>query len=316
MDYQQAAAWLQVRDRFLILTHKRPDGDTIGCAAGLCLALRRLGKTAWVLPNADATDLFTPYLEGLLAPADAAPDYVISVDVAGTGLFPREAQPWVERGIDLAIDHHPSYEGFGRESCVDSGRAACGELVLDLVSQWGPVDRAIARVLYVAISTDTGCFVYSNTTPDTHRAAAALMDTGIDAADLNKRHFRTKSWKRLQVESMLVAGLERHDQGRIALASVTLEMVDALQAQERDLEDIAAFVGQIQGVEIGVTIRELTDGTCKLSVRTIPGISATAICALLGGGGHAAAAGCTLQGRAPEAKQAILGAIAQVKAHG
>ena len=316
MDYQQAAAWLQARDRFLILTHKRPDGDTIGCAAGLCLALRRLGKTAWVLPNADATDLFTPYLEGLLAPADAAPDYVISVDVAGAGLFPREAQPWVERGIDLAIDHHPSYEGFGRESCVDSGRAACGELVLDLVSQWGPVDRAIARVLYVAISTDTGCFVYSNTTPDTHRAAAALMDTGIDAADLNKCHFRTKSWKRLQVESMLVAGLERHDQGRIALASVTLEMVDALQAQERDLEDIAAFVGQIQGVEIGVTIRELTDGTCKLSVRTIPGISATAICALLGGGGHAAAAGCTLQGRAPEAKQAILGAIAQVKAHG
>lgn len=316
MDYQQAAAWLRERDRILILTHKRPDGDTIGCAAGLCLALRRLGKRAWILPNEDATELFTPYVEGLLAPDEVSPEWVVSVDIAGTGLFPREAQRWLERGIDLAIDHHPSYEGFGRESCVDSSRAACGELVLDIVSQWGPVSQAIARVLYVAISTDTGCFVYSNTTPATHRAAADLMETGIDTAALNKRHFRTKSWKRLRLESMIVEGLELHNQGRIALASVTLEMVDALQAVERDLEDIAAFVGQIEGVEIGVTIRELTDGTCKLSVRTSPGISATRICALLGGGGHAAAAGCTVEGRAADAKRAILQAIAQVTAHG
>ena len=316
MDYQQAGAWLNERDRFLILTHKRPDGDTIGCAAGLCQALRQGGKAAWVLPNSEATELFTPYLEGLLAPEGVSPDWVVSVDVAGAGLFPREAAPWLERGIDLAIDHHPSYEGFARESCVDSTRAACGELVLDIAAQLGPVTQEMAQALYVAISTDTGCFVYSNTTPATHRAASALMETGIDAAAINKRHFRTKSWKRLRLESMIVEGLELHDQGSVALASVTLEMVAAIQAQERDLEDIAAFVGQIEGVEIGVTIRELADGTCKLSVRTGPGISATQICALLGGGGHAAAAGCTLQGRAPDARKAILQAIAQVKTNG
>ena len=316
MEYLEAAAWLRERDRFLILTHRRPDGDTIGCAAGLCQALRQLGKTAWVLPNTDATDLFTPYLEGLLAPPEVEPDYVISVDVAGVGLFTPEGKRWLERGVDLAIDHHPSYEGFGRESCVDSGRAACGELVLDIVQALTTLTPAIALPLYVAISTDTGCFVYTNTSPATHRAAAALMDTGIDCGPINKRHFRTKSWKRLKLESMMVADLELHDQGKTALAAVTLEMMKAVQATELDLEDISAFVGQIEGVETGVTIREMADGTCKVSVRTGPSLNATQVCVLLGGGGHAAAAGATLTGTVDEAKGAVLGAIAQVRGHG
>lgn len=316
MDYLEAAAWLRARDNFLILTHRRPDGDTIGCAAGLCQALRQLGKTAWVLPNTDATALFTPYLEGLLSPAGITPDYVISVDVAGRGLFTPEGKKWLERGVDLAIDHHPSYEGFGRESCVDSGRAACGELVLDIVQALTTLTPAIALPLYVAISTDTGCFVYTNTSPATHRAAAALMDTGIDCGPINKRHFRTKSWKRLKLESMMVADLELHDQGKTALAAVTLEMMKAVQATELDLEDISAFVGQIEGVETGVTIREMADGTCKVSVRTGPSLNATQVCVLLGGGGHAAAAGATLTGTVDEAKGAVLGAIAQVRGHG
>ena len=316
MEYLEAAAWLRERDNFLILTHRRPDGDTIGCAAGLCQALRQLGKTAWVLPNTDATDLFTPYLEGLLSPPEVQPDHVISVDVAGVGLFTPEGKQWLERGVDLAIGHHPSYEGFGKNSCVDSGRAACGELVLDIVQALTSLTPAIALPLYVAISTDTGCFVYTNTSPATHRAAATLMDTGIDCGPVNKLHFRTKSWKRLKLESRMVAELELHDQGKIALAAVTLDMVNSIQATELDLENISAFVGEIQGVETGVTIRELADGTCKLSVRTGPNLNATQVCALLGGGGHAAAAGCTLTGTVEEAKRAILGAIAQVQGHG
>lgn len=316
MNHLETAAWLRDRDNFLLITHRRPDGDTIGCAAGLCQALRQLGKTAWVQPNPDATALFTPYLEGLLAPEQWRPDTVISVDVAGRGMFTPEGGRWLERGIDLAIDHHPSYEGFGMESCVDSSRAACGELVLDIVRALGPLTPQIALPLYVAVSTDTGCFVYTNTTAATHRAAAALMDTGIDCGPINKRHFRTKSWKRLKLESMMVAQMELHDQGRTALAAVTLEMIHSIQATELDLEDISSFVGQIEGVETGVTIRELTDGTCKLSVRTGPGLNATKVCALLGGGGHAAAAGCTITGTVEEAKQAILEAIQQVRSHG
>ena len=313
MTYTEAAELLRRQDDILILTHRRPDGDTIGCGVGLCAALRELGKTAWLLPNADATSLFTPYLEGYLAPDGFSPAFVVSVDIAGRGLFPENARCWLDKGVDLAIDHHPSNEGFGRENCVDPGRAACGELIYDIVRQWGPVSPAAALALYLAVSTDTGCFLYSNTTSGTHRVAAALMDTGIDYRSVNKRHFRTKSFKRLRLESMITEGMELFDNGTIAIAAVTLEMMRALDAHEEDAEDIAAFAGQVEGVETAVTIRELRPGECKLSVRTAAGLNASAVCALLGGGGHAAAAGCSVMGSVSDAKTAILDAIHQIQ---
>ena len=313
MTYTEAAELLRRQDSILILTHRRPDGDTIGCAVGLCAALRELGKTAWLLPNADATALFTPYLEGYLAPDGFSPAFVVSVDIAGRGLFPENARCWLEKGVDLAVDHHGSNEGFGKENCVDPGRAACGELIYDIIRQWGPVSPAAALPLYLAVSTDTGCFVYSNTTPDTHRVAAALMDTGIDYRSVNKRHFRTKSFKRLRLESMITQDMELFDNGAIAIAAVSLDMMKALNAREEDAEDIAAFAGQVEGVETAVTIRELRPGECKLSVRTSAGLNASAVCALLGGGGHAAAAGCSVAGSVADAKTAILAAIRQIQ---
>ncbi len=313
MTYTEAAELLKCQDNILILTHRRPDGDTVGCAVGLCAALRELGKTAWVLPNADTTSLLTPYLEGYLAPDGFAPDFVVSVDIASRGLFPDNAKCWLENGVDLAIDHHGSNEGFGRENCVDPGRAACGELIYDIVRQWGPVSPTAALPLYLAVSTDTGCFVYSNTTAGTHRVAAGLLDTGIDYRSVNKRHFRTKSFKRLRLESMLTEGMDLFDNGTIAIAAVTLDMMKALDAHEEDAEDIAAFAGQIEGVETAVTIRELRPGECKLSVRTSAGLNASAVCALLGGGGHTAAAGCSVMGTVADAKAAILDAIRQIQ---
>ena len=315
MDYRETAALLREQDHILILTHRRPDGDTVGCAAGLCAALRALGKTAWVLKNPDATSLFTPYLEGLVAPDGFAPDFVVSVDTAGVGLLTANAMPYHERGIDLAIDHHGSNEGFAKINCVDASRAACGELVYDIVRQWGPVSAECALPLYAAVATDTGCFVYSNTTSGTLRVAADLIDIGIDYRGVNKRHFRTKSRKRLQLEAMLSDGMELFDGGTVAVASVTLAMMDAVDAREEDAEDISAFVGQVEGVRTAVTIRELRPGECKLSVRTSSHLNASAVCALLGGGGHAAAAGCTVFGTVDEAKKAIVDAIHRVQ-HG
>ena len=125
---EQTGEFLKDHDGYLILTHVRPDGDTVGCAAALCRGLRDLGKTAHVLPNPETTSLFSPYLEGLLAPEDFRPETVVSVDMAARGLFPDNAQQYLER-VDLAIDHHPSQEFFARETCLDAGRAACGELI-------------------------------------------------------------------------------------------------------------------------------------------------------------------------------------------
>ena len=313
---QQAAEFLRAHDNYLILTHKRPDGDTIGCAAALCRGLRALGKTAHVCPGAGETHLFTPYLEGLLAPEGYGPDTVVSVDIAARGLFTDAGRPWLERGSDLAVDHHPSQEFFAARTCLDAGRAACGELILDILKELGPVTADMAVPLYVAIATDTGCFQYGNTTAASHRAAAELIDTGLDLFPLNKRHFRTKSWARLQVERLITERMHRYENGKIAVAPVSLSLLDEAGATEEDMEDIAAFLGQIEGVETSVTIREQAGGSCKLSVRTSGGLNATKVCALLGGGGHAAAAGCTVDMDLAGAEAAILEAIHKVEAEG
>ena len=314
MDLKQAANLLRTQDNVLILTHRQPDGDTVGCAAGLCAALRQMGKTAWIAPNEGAHTLFTPYLDGYLAPPDFLPRFVVSVDVASTRMLPKTMEGYVGR-IDLNIDHHPSNEGFGTHNFVDAGCAACGELIYRILRELTPITAGIALPLYVAVSTDTGCFVYPNTTPETHRIAAALMETGIDYAMANKLHFRTKSLKRLRMESMIIKGLQTFDDGRIVIATVTLEMMRSLGATEQDMEDIAAFIGQIEGACTAVTLRELQPGECKISVRTGGGLNASAVCALLGGGGHAAAGGCTVFGTTEQARTAILNAIRTVQ-HG
>lgn len=315
MNERQTAEWLMEREDFLILTHVRPDGDTIGCAAGLCLALRGRGKTAWVLENPEATSLFTPYLEGLTAPEGWSPDTVVSVDIAARGLFPENARCYLER-VDLAIDHHPSQEFFARETCLDAGRAACGELIYDIAGLLGPVTREMAVPLYVAVSTDTGCFVYSNTSPATHAVAAALLETGIDFYPINRRHFRTRSLKRLKLEGMLTSGMEVLDEGKLAIVTLTLDMIAQVQAKEEDLDDISAFVGGVEGVHTGVTIRELRPGVCKISLRTEPGeLNASAVCAILGGGGHAAAAGA-VEGDPAYTRKVLVEAIRQVQNQG
>lgn len=312
-DYRHSAQFLRERDGFLLLTHRRPDGDAVGCAVALCRALRKLGKTAWVLPNPDATALFDPYWGDTLSPADFRPDTVVSTDVASEGLFPSNAEGYKGK-VDLCLDHHPSNTGFARYNCVEADKAACGELIYRVVTQWFPVDAAIALPLYLAVSTDTGCFVYSNTTPHTHRVAAALMETGIDYAGVNKRHFRTKSYVRLRLESRMVETMDLHDGGKTAIAAISLRDMADFGATEEDVEDIAAVVGQLAGVHTAVTIRELKPGECKLSVRTAADLDASKVCALLGGGGHAAAAGCSVMGSVEEAKAAILNAIRQIQA--
>ena len=314
MNIQETAGFLLAHDDYLILTHVRPDGDTVGCAAALCRGLRQAGKRAFVLPNPEATSLFTPYWEGLLAEEDYRPGTVVSVDIAARGLLPENARPYLER-VELAIDHHPSQEFFAKETCLDAGRAACGELLYEILKEMGPVTAEIAAPLYVAVSTDCGCFAYGNTTGDTHRVAAALIDTGIPLAQLNKRHFRTKSLVRMRLESAIIEGMHIYDDGAIAVASIPLALLARLGAVERDVEDIAALLGQLEGVDTSVTIRELKPGKCKLSLRTDPAkLNATHVCAQLGGGGHAAASGATVDGTGEEAEAAILAAIRRVQA--
>ena len=313
MTPQEAAAFLTAHDNYLILTHVRPDGDTTGCAAGLCRALRQTGKRAFVLDNPGLTELFAPYLDGLTIGSEFVPETVVSVDIAAKSLFFEEAKPYLDR-VDLAIDHHPSQEFFAKQTCLDSKRASCGQLIYDIVRQFASITPEIGEALYVALSTDCGCFQYSNTDASVHRAAAELMDSGFDPYPVNRRFFRTKTFKRLKLESLLTAGMELRDGGQTALVFLTRAMIEEVGASERDMDDISAFVGQIEGVKNGVTLKETADGHVKISLRTDPGdLNASKVCALLGGGGHAAAAGAMLEGGMESVRQAVIDAIKAVR---
>ncbi len=311
LTVHEAAELLRTFDNILILTHIRPDGDTVGCGAGLCAALRAIGKTAYLLPNSGLTDTTAPVAAPCTAPEGFVPDRVVSTDIAAESLFPDNALPYRGR-VDLAIDHHPSFEAFGRENLVRPEAAACGEVVYDIVRELCPVTPEIALPLYIAVSTDTGCFQFSNTTADTHRTAAALMDAGIDYKTVNKTYFRTKSRKRLQLEADMLDHMEFYDRERVALLYVPVSLMERVGATESDAENLSNLGAEIQGTDCAVTFRELRRDVWKLSVRTGPRVNATAVCRELGGGGHAAAAGCTVEAPLDEVKRRLL---ASVKKH-
>ena len=312
---KEVAEFLRAHDNYLILTHKRPDGDTLGCAAALCRMLRGVGKTAWLLNNDEVTDNYAPYVDELWAAEDYRHDTVVSVDLAALGLFPKNAEQYQDK-VDLAIDHHPSYENFGKLCYVHPECAACGEILYEVAAELGQLTAEVALPLYVAVSTDTGCFVYSNVTANTHRVAAGLIDTGIDFRTVNKKHFRTKTKKRLALEGRLLSEMEYFDDGRVVVVQVPQSMIKEMRLTENDMDDLADLGGLVEGQDCSVTMKEMENGDWKISVRTGPRVNATRVCETFGGGGHKAASGCVIKGMTQEqAKNAIVKACIEVGAH-
>lgn len=311
MNLLKTTDMLRQMDNVLIITHKRPDGDAIGCGAALCHCLRKLGKTAWVLENPDITERYVQYFDGLVAPAGFVPENVVTVDSASTGMLCDGGEKY---HIHLAIDHHGSHEKYADHVWVDSNAAACGEMILRIVEELcGEIPAECAEPLYLAISTDTGCFQYSNTTVDTFMAAAKLKAAGVDTYAVNKVMFGTKSMARLKLESMLVAGMEMYSDGKICLMTLTQQMMDEAGATDNDIDDIAGFPRVVEGVHVGVMVRELAGGKSKCSLRSAGKANSSDICAELGGGGHPGAAGASWDGHYSELKTLILAAL---KKHG
>ena len=305
-----AAGYLEALDNVLLLTHVRPDGDTIGSAAALCRALRDCGQTAYLLPNPEITATYAPYAAPYWAPDGWQAEHIVSVDIADASLLPENAQSYRDR-IELAIDHHPSQTFFARNTCLEADSAACGEIVYEIIQHLTALTADIALPLYVAVSTDCGGFQYGNTTARTHRIAAALMDV-VDVAAVNKALFRTKSRVRLAMESRMVADMKLFDHQRVVVMEIPLSLRQEMQATDADIEELSALPALVEGTDCGVTLRELRPGTVKVSVRTGPRVDACALCRILGGGGHHAASGATVEGTLDEARMAVLAAYRKV----
>lgn len=306
MTLNDCVTYLKDNDGYLLVTHIRPDGDTLGSAAALCHILRRMGKTAYLYDNPQVTAAYSLFVDRYLAPENFVPAHIVTVDLASENLFP---EGFSRKGtIDLCIDHHPTNSRYAEHLLCVPEKASCGEIVLELGKlALGRLDETLASLLYIAVSTDCGCFVYANTKADTHRAAAELIDAGADYKRLNRLLFRTFSYSRLMLEGLIYTGMRRYGQNNcVTVVTVTLDMMDKSGATEDDCEDLASLAGRVAGNRVAVTIRELEPGLCKVSLRSGEDFDSAAICALHGGGGHKMAAGCTIRSDPDETRDTIV----------
>lgn len=309
MNADEAAGLLAGAGKILLLSHQFPDGDTLGCASALCRGLRQLGKRARVRCSDPISPKYAFLFEDL--PDDEfEPDLVVAVDVADETLLGEPLLSEYGGKIDLCIDHHPSNTHYANHVLLNPHSAATCEIIFDLLVRMGvPIGPSVAAALYTGITTDTGCFKYVNVTPTTYRIAADLVETGIDAPSINRAMFDTKSRARLDMERRVLDSIVYDCGGEVAVIEITKQMIEESGAKEDDLDGLATIPREIEGVEIGVTLREKEDGSWKVSLRARPPANASEICEKFGGGGHKGAAGCTLRMPLAEAKAALLGAV-------
>ncbi len=295
-------------ENVLILCHKNPDGDTIGTAAALLHALKSLGKEAAVLCSDPIPSRYS-YMQIELFHGQFDPGYIVAVDVASIQLFGDSIQEYTEQ-IDLCIDHHGSNSGYADAMLLDAQAAATCEIMYDVIRAMNvEITPLIAECLYTGISTDTGCFLFSNTTVKSHLLAAKLMEAGARVQELNMILFENKSKGRMAIERTALENLEYHFDDRCALMYMTREQIAASGVGPNELEDITSLPRKIEGVQVGITLRQLPGASYKISVRTTEGVDACAIAKRLGGGGHARASGCELEGTLENAKAAILAEV-------
>ena len=294
VDIQQAARLLLEKDNIVIFAHRKPDGDAIGSCFGLCYALQLLGKKARV---ECADPLMTGRYEGIFGaytPEDFAPEFLVAADVADASLLAGVHEKY-ESPVHLNIDHHPSNSFFAEHTLLEPTAGAAAEIVSKVIAAMGVTpDKNVANAIFLGLSTDTGCFRFSNTTAQTHRIAAEMLGYGAEGARINSLMFLTSTKGRLAVERTLLDTITYHFDDRCAVAYLPCAVVSDFHVQEDELEGIASLVNTIEGVYAGVTIRERTDGTFRISLRTRDPVNASRICAAFGGGGHKNAAGCVL----------------------
>ena len=307
-----AARFLLEHDHFAILSHRRTDGDTVGSSAALCRGLRQLGKTAHVLVNKEVTPRFAWLHEGLTKPWVEEGDTIVSVDVASPEMLPADFRSLLGK-IALRIDHHSSATSFTEQELVDGDSASCAEVVWDVLELMGvKADRALAEAVYVGVSTDTGCFRFSNTTAHTFSVAALCTRAGARIYELNQELFETNTLERLKMQAWIVEHLELLRGGEMAICAIPRAVEEEIGVNEDDMDNISNFPRTVAGVRMAATLRETGDGETKLSVRAVPGCDATAVTVRFGGGGHKGAAGASMKLPLDEAVKAVEAVMSEV----
>jgi len=298
IDLSVAANMLRDCRAACVFMHSHPDGDTLGSGFALAHALKAMGKEVRLFCADPMHAMFDFMRDGLAI--ETSLDYdldnalLVTVDVAVPHLLGEQFEAQLGQRIDLCIDHHPSNNFFAAHTLLDTEAAACTELISDLIDELQvPMTHQMAACLYAGISTDTGCFRYANTTARSHSYAARYIGLGVETSLLNRAFFETKSKAYLEMERLAFRELKYFCGGRVALVAVTQKMFRQSGSNEDEYVQLVSRTRQIEGVLVGVAIRERPDGSFKVSLRSHAPADVAAIAARMGGGGHVRAAACS-----------------------
>jgi phosphoesterase RecJ-like protein len=298
----------------LISVHKNPDGDALGSQLGLMLALEKLGKqvTAHNLDPVPEIYRFLPASGRITSGPNVPGTYdaflVLDADPQRTGLF---NGAWPSRTL-INIDHHVTNQKEWAITWLDPEATATGEMIYRLITKAGiSIDRDIALCLYNAIFTDTGSFRYSNTTAESMRIAAALIDAGADPWLVTENVYESFAFRRISLLGQVLSGAQRSPDGRIAWVLVTEEMYRQTGTSAEDTDNFVNFVRSIKGVEIAILFRQTAAAQYKISLRSKGRVDLTGMATTLGGGGHKNAAGGVIEGTFPEVRDRVIAAAAR-----
>lgn len=289
----------------LILCHKNPDGDTVGSAFGLKGILLSLGKRAKVRCSDEIPDKFDYFTKEIVGNEDFEPKTIITVDIPDEKLLGSDMSHFASQ-VDLAIDHHRTHKPYAKKIFVNSEAPAAAEIIFSISEKMNlKLDVNTANAMFTGICTDTGGFRYEGTSSYTHMAAAKLMEFGAKSTEINKRMFSSNSRSKMELEMRVLNNIQFFFDEKCAMITIFLKDVAESGAKPYETEGMAPIPTTIEGVELGLTLKEIEDGF-KVSVRTVNDISASDFCSEFGGGGHIRAAGCFIKGTYEETVKKLL----------
>jgi len=314
--YQDVAQLLTAGNRFLLTGHRNPDGDALGSALGLALALEAAGKEARIVMR-DAWPSAYARMPGIsrVAVADALPaDWPSGWDALLAMECPeadRAGWPNLLAGRVVNVDHHPGNTHYGALNLVDLPAAAVGEIVADLLDLLGwPLTGDIATDLWVSLVSDTGSFRYSNTTPKALALGARLVAGGAQPGPVNEFLFEAAPLSVLKLEALVLGTLELHAGGTVATVELPRRFFDESGAKDSDTEGLVNRARGIEGVRAAMLLREGENGEIRCSLRSKGLVDIRSVAARHAGGGHRNASGCRLSGTIASAKAALVPEVA------
>jgi phosphoesterase RecJ-like protein len=301
---------INAADSILLYTHVLMDGDTLGSAVALCKTFRNMGKRAYILIE-DPIPEYLFFLEKDYCTFDcdiiAEPDISIAVDCTDIERFEKRRTKFLQGKLKICIDHHHTSGYFADLNYVDEHVAATGELVYKLLKLMNTViDQEIAEALYVAITTDTGNYQYTNTTAESHRTTADLFEIGVDLGKISVELYQNVRPEKLKLTGEILKTIEMYCGNRVALAYVTQKVLAETNSSLEESEGIVETLRSIRGVEVSVFIKEVSPTETKVGMRAKNYANVAEMMLKFGGGGHIKAAGCTINAPLAEAKALII----------